>query len=235
MSRQAGAPTRVVLAEQDLLAREGMQRIFEATGGVELTAVCTRLGDVFEALDQHLPDVLVAGISHGSTSDHDTFAIANELRGRHPQMGVLVLARTAEPSQAMALFAHGSAGRGYLVKDALNDAAQLLAAVRAVAVGGSVVDTTVVEALLTPEAKVARAQVRRLTPRERDVLAAIASGRSNAAIADALGITKRAVEHHVAAIFLKLDLANEGEISRRVAATRVFLAANEDDAEPSRM
>jgi len=81
---------------------------------------------------------------------------------------------------------------------------------------------------------VARAQVRRLTPRERDVLAAIASGRSNAAIADTLGITKRAVEHHVAAIFLKLDLAKEGEISRRVAATRVFLAANEDDEEPSR-
>jgi DNA-binding NarL/FixJ family response regulator len=150
-------------------------------------------------------------------------------------MGVLVLARSAEPSQAMALFAHGSAGRGYLVKDALHDGGQLLAAVRAVAVGGSVVDTTVVEALLTPEAKVARAQVRRLTPRERDVLAAIASGRSNAAIADALGITKRAVEHHVAAIFLKLDLANEGEISRRVAATRVFLAANEDDDEPSRV
>jgi DNA-binding NarL/FixJ family response regulator len=166
-------------------------------------------------------------------ADHDTFAIANELRHRHPQTGVLVLARSADPSQAIALFAQGSAGRGYLVKEALNDGAQLLAAVRAVAAGGSVVDTTVVEALLTPEAKVARAQVRRLTPRERDVLAAIASGRSNAAIADTLGITKRAVEHHVAAIFLKLDLAKEGEISRRVAATRVFLAANEDDGEPS--
>jgi DNA-binding NarL/FixJ family response regulator len=235
MSRPPAAATRVVLAEQDLLPREGMQRIFEATAGVELLAVCPRLGEVLAVLDEHLPDVLVAGISHSSTADNDTFAIAGELRSRHPQMGVLVLARSAEPSQAMALFAQGSAGRGYLVKDALNDGGQLLAAVRAVAAGGSVVDTTVVEALLTPEAKVARAQVRRLTPRERDVLAAIASGRSNAAIADALGITKRAVEHHVAAIFLKLDLANEGEISRRVAATRVFLAANEDDDEPIRV
>jgi len=235
MSRASGAAIRVVLAEQDLLAREGVQRIFEATAGVDLAAVCPRLDEVLAALDEHGPDVLVAGIAHGSTSDHDTFAIANELRTRFPAMGVLVLARSAEPSQAMALFAHGSAGRGYLVKDALHDGGQLLAAVRAVAVGGSVVDTTVVEALLTPEAKVARAQVRRLTPRERDVLAAIASGRSNAAIADALGITKRAVEHHVAAIFLKLDLANEGEISRRVAATRVFLAANEDDDESSRV
>jgi DNA-binding NarL/FixJ family response regulator len=71
--------------------------------------------------------------------------------------------------------------------------------------------------------------VRRLTPREHDVLEAIAAGRSNAAIASALGITKRAVEHHVAAIFVKLDLGNEAEISRRVAATRVFLAANDDD------
>jgi DNA-binding NarL/FixJ family response regulator len=232
MSPTPGAGTRVVLAEQDLLAREGVQRIIEATGGVELVAVCHRLGDVLATIDEHLPDVLVAGISHSPGSDHETFAVANELRTRHPQIGVVVLARTAGPSQAMALFAQGSAGRGYLVKDALSDGAQLLAAVRAVAAGGSVVDTTVVEALLTPEATVARAQVRRLTPRERDVLAAIASGRSNAAIADALGITKRAVEHHVAAIFLKLDLANEGEISRRVAATRVFLAANEDDDEP---
>jgi DNA-binding NarL/FixJ family response regulator len=234
MSPASAAATRVVLAEQDLLAREGMLRIFEATGGVELAAVCRRLDEVLATVDEHLPDVLVTGLGHASMADHDTFAIANELRSRHPQVGVLVLARSADPGQAMALFAHGSAGRGYLVKEALTDSAQLLAAVRAVAVGGSVVDTTVVEALLTPEAKVARAQVRRLTPRERDVLAAIASGRSNAAIADALGITKRAVEHHVAAIFLKLDLAKEGEISRRVAATRVFLAANEDDEEPSR-
>jgi DNA-binding NarL/FixJ family response regulator len=179
--------------------------------------------------------VLVGGRAPGTAWDHDTFASATDVRTRHPSMGVLVLARSADPGQAMALFAHGSAGRGYLVKDALHDGAQLLAAVRAVAVGGSVVDTTVVEALLTPEAKVARTQVRRLTPRERDVLAAIASGRSNAAIADTLGITKRAVEHHVAAIFLKLDLANEGEISRRVAATRVFLAGHEDDDEPSRV
>jgi DNA-binding NarL/FixJ family response regulator len=225
MNRPAAPATRVVLAEEGLLAREGMLRIFEATGGIELAAVCTDLDGVGPALLEHRPDVLVTGVAH----DHDTFALANELRARHPELGVLVLAGAADPSEAVALFAHGSAGRGYLVKDGLSDGAQLLAAVRAVAAGGSVVDTTVVEALLTPEAKVARSRVRRLTPREHDVLEAIAAGRSNAAIASALGITKRAVEHHVAAIFVKLDLGNEAEISRRVAATRVFLAANDDD------
>jgi DNA-binding NarL/FixJ family response regulator len=225
MSRSPAPATRVVLAEAGLLAREGMQRIFEATAGIELAAVCTELREVEPALAEHRPDVLVAGVAH----DRDTFALANELRSRHPALGVLVLAQAADPGDAMALFAQGPAGRGYLVRDGLRDGAQLLAAVRAVAAGGSVVDTTVVEALLTPEARAARARVRRLTPRERDVLEAIASGRSNAAIADALGITKRAVEHHVAAIFVKLDLANEAEISRRVAATRVYLAASEDD------
>ncbi len=225
MSRPPAPATRVVLAEEGLLAREGMQRIFEATAGIELTAVCDGLDGVEPALLEHRPDVLVAGVAH----DHDIVALANELRARHPALGVLVLAHAADPGEAVAVFAQGPAGRGYLVKDELRDGEQLLAAVRAIAAGGSVVDTTVVEALLTPEARVARDRVRRLTPRERDVLEAIASGRSNAAIADALGITKRAVEHHVAAIFVKLDLANEAEVSRRVAATRVFLAANDDD------
>jgi DNA-binding NarL/FixJ family response regulator len=225
MSRPAAPATRVVLAEEGLLAREGMQRIFEATAGVELAAVCADLDGVEPALLEHHPDVLVAGVA----DDRDTLALADELRTRHPDVGVLVLVQAPDPGEAVALFAPGSAGRGYLVRDGLRDGAQLLAAVRAVAAGGSVVDTTVVEALLSPVARMARDRVRRLTPREHDVLAAIASGRSNGAIADALGITKRAVEHHVAAIFLKLDLADEAEISRRVAATRVFLAANEDD------
>ena len=146
------------------------------------------------------------------------------LRERHPDIGVVLPSNYAEPAYAMALLESGSEGRAYLLTERIHDRAQLVAAIEAVAAGGSVLDPKIVEPLVAAKVRVERSPLAALTEREREVLAEIAKGKCNAAIADTLVLTKRAVEKHINSIFLKLGLAFADDVSKRVKATLMFLA-----------
>jgi DNA-binding NarL/FixJ family response regulator len=147
-------------------------------------------------------------------------------------MGVLVLSQHTEPAYALALLESGAEGRGYLLKERLHDRAQLVAAIEAVAGGGSVIDPAVVDVLVGARARAERSRLAELTPREREVLAEIAQGKNNAAIAESLVLTKRAVEKHINSIFLKLGLSEAEDVSKRVTAALAFLAAEQDAPPP---
>jgi DNA-binding NarL/FixJ family response regulator len=144
---------------------------------------------------------------------------------------VVVLSNYAEPAYALALLESGSEGRAYLLKERVHDRAQLVAAIESVAAGGSVLDAKIVEPLVAAKLRVERSLLAGLTAREREVLAEVAKGKSNSAIADALVLTKRAVEKHINSILLKLNLSYAEDVSKRVKATLLFLA-NPDSIPP---
>jgi DNA-binding NarL/FixJ family response regulator len=148
---------------------------------------------------------------------------AARLRESHPEVGVVILSQYAEPSYALELLEHGSAGRAYLLKERVGNRAELLAAIRAVASGGSVIDPKIVDTLIAERSRVSDSLVGALTVREREVLAEVATGKSNSAIAESLFLTKRAVEKHINAIFMKLNLRDSDDVSRRVKATLIYL------------
>ena len=137
---------------------------------------------------------------------------------------MVILSNYAEPAYALALLESGSERRAYLLKERVHDRAQLVAAIESVAAGGSVLDSKIVEPLVAAKLRIDSSPLAALTSREREVLAEIAKGKSNAAIADTLVLTKRAIEKHINAIFLKLNLAYAEDISKRVKATLLFLA-----------
>jgi DNA-binding NarL/FixJ family response regulator len=219
---------RVVLGEDNYLAREGIARALGRIAGVELVATCEDLGSLREAIDAERPDVVVTDIRMPPTNTDEGIRLANELRATEPGIGVVVLSQHSDPVYATALFENGSERRAYLIKERVRDAAELGRALRSVAEGGSVVDPVVVETLLQSTRARERSQLDGLTPRELEILALIAEGRSNAAIAETLFLTKRAVERHINGIFTKLDLGDSGSISRRVKATLVYLTAEAD-------
>jgi DNA-binding NarL/FixJ family response regulator len=149
--------------------------------------------------------------------------LAAQLRRTHPEVGVIAMSAHSDPAYALALLEGGSEGRAYLLKDRLHNRAQLLATIETVARGGSVIDPKVVEALVHGRSRQVRSPLDILTPREREILVEMARGASNAAIAETLGLTKRAVEKHINSVFAKLDLPLSGDISRRVRAVLLFL------------
>jgi DNA-binding NarL/FixJ family response regulator len=148
---------------------------------------------------------------------------ATLLRGTHPEIGVIVLSQYVDPSYALKLLELGSDRRGYMLKERVHDHAQLASAIETVAQGGSVIDPEVVDVLIADQSR-ARTLAAELTPRELEVLAQIAQGKSNHAIAESLVLTKRAVEKHINSIFLKLGLSDAEDVSKRVKAALVFLA-----------
>ena len=144
-----------------------------------------------------------------------------------PNTGVVVLSQYSEPQYALLLLEHGSAGRAYLLKERVHDRAQLVSAIAEVAQGGSVIDPQVIDVLVAARSRAEASPLDELTPREREILAEIAMGKSNAAIAASLVLTKRAVEKHINAVFLKLGLSQAEDSSKRVKATLMFLADRE--------
>jgi DNA-binding NarL/FixJ family response regulator len=158
------------------------------------------------------------------TSTEEGIEVADRLRETSPEIGIVVLSQYAEPHYALALLASGSERRGYLVKDRLYDRSELVRAIETVAAGGTVIDSKVVELLITHKAKLASSPLAELTPREREVLALIAEGKSNVAIAEELFLTKRGVEKHINVIFMKLGLPENVDVSRRVRAAIIFLS-----------
>jgi len=199
-------PIRVVFAEDNYLAREGIVRVLEGIEDVELVATCGDLETLREAIDSTRPDVVVTDIRMPPGHADEGIRLADELRTSRPEVGVVVLSQYTDPLYAIALFDQGAGGRAYLLKERVRDRAELGRAVREVANGGSVVDPGIVERLLSAHARNDRSPLEELTPRELEILAFIAEGRSNTAIAAQLVVTKRAIERHINAIFRKLQL-----------------------------
>src|SRR3954451_15634010 len=212
----------LVVAEDDLLTREGLRSLLSATEGIELVAVCADYAELIAAVDEHDPDVVLTDIRMPPTSTDEGVRAAAELRRSHPRVGVVVLSQYDDPEFALALLEEGSQGRAYLLKERMSDPTQLVAAIVEVARGGSMVDPKVVDALVRGRGQ--RSPLDTLTPREHEVLAEMATGKDNAAIAAALFLTVRAVEKHINGIFGKLGLAEEREIHRRVKAVLLRLS-----------
>ena len=219
---------RVVLADDSLLVRQGLEQMLAAEPGIELVASCADLPSLVEAIEAERPDVVVTDIRMPPSLSDEGIQVAARLRSTHPDMGVLVLSQYSEPSYALTLLEAGSDGRGYLLKERVHDRAQLVSAVGTVAEGGSVVDPRVIDTLVGAKARSERSPLGELTPRELEVLAQIAEGKSNGAIAESLVLTKRAVEKHINSIFLKLNLSHAEDVSKRVAAALAFLAEEPD-------
>jgi DNA-binding NarL/FixJ family response regulator len=226
-------PIRVVLAEDSYIVREGLRELLSTAQGIEIEAECEDLDSLLREIEDRRPDVVLTDIRMPPTQSDEGIQLAARLRAEHPEVGVVVLSQYAEPGYVLALLDSGSDGRAYLLKDRVHDRAQLVAAIEAVAAGDSVIDPKIVELLVAAKARGERSPLGELTPRELEVLAAIAEGKSNAAISASLVLTKRAVEKHINAIFLKLNLSHAqdaGDVSPRVKAALLFLA--EPDVQP---
>ena len=215
---------RVVLAEDNLLAREGLRSLLSGDPEIELAAVVADLDGLLTAVDDHHPDVVVTDIRMPPTDTDEGVRAANLIRKSHPRTGVVVISQYDDPEFALAVLENGSAGRAYLLKERMSDPAQLLGAIHSVAEGGSSIDPKVVDALVRGRTR--RSPVDQLTEREREVLSEMAAGKDNAAIAGSLSLTVRAVEKHINGIFSKLGLSEETEVHRRVKAVLVYLAAS---------
>ena len=215
---------RLVLAEDHYLVREGVRRLLETQPDLEVAAVCGDLDSLLAAVDAERPDVVVTDIRMPPGDTDEGIQAAERLRETNPEVGVVVLSQYATPSYALALLEGGSARRAYLLKERVNDVEQLVAAIHAVAEGGSVIDPKVVEALVAENARGEESPLSQLTPRERDVLREMAEGKNNAAIADALFLTERSVEKVIHSIFLKLGLTWEKAVHKRVKAVILYLA-----------
>ncbi len=215
----------MIVAEDSLLVREGIQRLLALTSDLEVVAACTDLPELLDAVAAHHPDVVVTDVRMPPTGSDEGIQAAARLRRSDPQVGVVVLSQYAEPAYARTLLDGGSAGRAYLLKHRVSEPGQLAAAVRTVAAGGSVIDPAVVEVLVASSIRDQHSPLTSLTARERDVLDQIAQGKSNAAVAEALFLTERAVEKHINALFAKLGLSAEPDINRRVTAVLMYLNA----------
>jgi DNA-binding NarL/FixJ family response regulator len=205
--------------------REALQEVLEPIESVELVASVADGNALLEAVDANEPDVVITDIRMPPQGDDEGIRVARELRAKRPDVGVVVLSQYAAADYALALLEDGAAGRGYLLKERVHDRAELLAAVEVVAQGGTTIDPSLIQDLLAADRQRHASPLNDLTPREREVLAEMAEGKSNAAIADSLVLTKRAVEKHVGAIFAKLGLEDDEVVSRRVTAVLLYLAA----------
>ena len=217
-------PIRLVLADDHYLVREGVRRLLETEPELEVAAVCSDLDSLLAAVDAEHPDVVVTDIRMPPGNTDEGIQAAARLRETHPAVGVVVLSQYTNPSYALALLEGGSEGRAYLLKERVEDVEQIVAAIRAVAEGGSVIDPKVVDALVAADGRSEDSPLNQLTPRERDVLREMAEGKNNAAIAAALFLTERSVEKVIHSIFQKLGLTWETSVHRRVKAVVLYLA-----------
>jgi DNA-binding NarL/FixJ family response regulator len=206
------------------MIREFLTTTLGAAPPVEIVAICANGTELELAIRTWDPDVIVTDIRMPPSGADEGIRIAAQLRETHPHVGVVVLSQYAEPAYALALLGRGTGGRAYLLKERVRKREDLIAAIESVAQGGSVVDPAIVDVLIQARSRAAHSRLAQLTPRERELLAEIATGKSNGAIAESLVLTKRAVEKHINAIFSKLDLPETQDVSRRVKATLIFLA-----------
>jgi len=217
-----------VLAEDHVLLREGMSRLVAASEDLELAGVAGDLPELLAVVREQVPDVVVTDIRMPPTGTSEGIQAAAWIREHYPATGVVVLTQYAAPGYAVALLEHGSAGRAYLLKERVGSVDELARAIRAVAAGGSVIDPLVVDELVRARHADRQTGLATLTPRESEILAEMAQGKSNAAVAVSLSVTERAVEKHTNSIFAKLGLSEEKDVNRRVKAVLLFLSQAQD-------
>jgi DNA-binding NarL/FixJ family response regulator len=218
---------RVVLAEDNYLVREGVQRLLEQEPDIEVVAACDDLPSLLAAIEAEAPDVVLTDIRMPPDNADEGIRVAARLSETSPDTGVVVLSQFAAPEYALALLEGGADRRGYLLKDRVGDAGELASAIREVAAGGSVVDPKVVETLVSARSSTS-SPLDELTPRERETLEEMARGKTNAAIATSLVIAESSVEKLVHSIFQKLGLSWQDDINRRVKAVLLYLAEVEE-------
>jgi DNA-binding NarL/FixJ family response regulator len=217
---------RVILGEDSYLVREALRQVLAGASQLVLEAECGDADALLREIEERRPDVVLTDIRMPPTNTNEGIRLAAQLRREHPDIGVVVLSQYADPGYVLQLLESGSEGRAYLLKERVHDRRQLVAAIEAVANGESVIDSKIVEVLVAARARGERSPLAELTPRELEVLAAIAEGKSNSAISETLVLTKRAVEKHINAIFLKLNLSHSQsaeDLSPRVKAALMFL------------
>ena len=224
---------RVVIADDSFLVREALRHVLDASPAIEVVAACGDRDALLAAVEEARPDVVVTDIRMPPSLSDEGLQVAAALRERHPQVGVVVLSQFAEPQYGIALLDAGSDRRAYLLKERVQSRGQLVAAIETVARGGSVVDAKVVDGLIADRRRSERSPLSELTTREVEILSYVARGHSNQAIADELFLTKRAVEKHINAIFLKLGRSQAGDVSRRVKAALIYLSDANSAAAPS--
>lgn len=214
----------LVLAEDSFIVREGVRMLLEQIDGYRLAAVCENFDELMAAVEEHQPDVVITDIRMPPTRTDEGIRAARLIRQAHPNTGVVVLSQYVEPDYALNLFAEGSAGLAYLLKERLGDIDQLTGAIDQVRAGQSAIDPRVVDVLVQARTAHKESKLSRLTDREKEVLAEVARGMSNAGIGESLFLSERAVEKHINSIFTKLDLPPEAETNRRVRAVLLHLA-----------
>jgi DNA-binding NarL/FixJ family response regulator len=212
----------VVLAEDNYLVREGTRRLLVEAGEVDVVDAVGHADALRVTVDAHRPDVVVTDIRMPPGHHLDGITAAHDVRAAHPGIGVVVLSQHLEEDYALELFRHGTSGLAYLLKERVGDLDQLLHAIREVAAGRSVIDPDVVDALIASRMR-PRLDAHGLTPRELDVLAQMAQGRTNGAIAAELHLSESAVEKHINAIFTKLGVREEPQQHSRVQAVLTYL------------
>ncbi|MGZ4610743.1 MAG: response regulator transcription factor [Actinomycetes bacterium] len=216
-------PITIVLAEDNTLLRQGLERLVEYDDALELLASVADLPSLRKAIVEHEPDVVISDIRMPPSKSDEGIQMAAELRAERPDTGVVLLSQHADAAYALRLLEAGSGGRAYLLKERVADVGELTAAVKTVAAGGSVIDATVVEQLVAANQGPRKTPLSNLTPRELEVLGEMAQGKSNAAIAASLVLSERAIEKHTNSIFAKLGLTEERDLNRRVKAVLVYL------------
>jgi DNA-binding NarL/FixJ family response regulator len=217
-------PIRVVLADDSFIVREGIRELLQSVDELEVVAAVGDLDSLHAAIERERPEVVLTDIRMPPTNTDEGIRLAESLRTSAPSIGVVVLSQYADAEYALALLEKGAAGRGYLLKERVSDLDQLVNAIREVARGGSVIDAKVVENLISARSRSKKTAISDLTPREREVLASVAEGKNNGAIAASLHLTEGAVEKHISSIFSKLGLGEEATIHRRVKAALIYLA-----------
>jgi DNA-binding NarL/FixJ family response regulator len=216
------AALRLVFAEDNYLVREGTAALLSRSPELEVVALAQDLDDLLGAVERHRPDVVLTDIRMPPTWTDEGIEAARRIRREDPGVGVVVLSQYAEDAYAVDLLKEGAAGLGYLLKERVSQLEQVVAALRAVAAGDSVIDAKVVEALVARR-PADSGPLAELAPRELDVLREMATGKSNQAIARTLFLSERAVEKNINAVFTKLGLGQEPDINRRVRAVLTFL------------
>jgi len=222
-------PIRLVIADDSYIIREGVRELARGLDDIEVVAACGDLDTLKATVERDRPDVVLTDIRMPPTNTDEGIRMADSLRDTNPDVGVVVLSQYADAEYALALLDKGAAGRAYLLKERVTDLEQLAHAIREVARGGSVIDPKVVENLIASRTRQARGPLVDLTPREGEVLADVAQGKNNAAIAADLFLTERAVEKHINSIFSKLGLTEEKAVHRRVRAALIYLAEQAPD------
>ena len=214
-------PISVVVAEDSLLVRDSVSRALSTDPDIAVVGVAEDYDTATALVAQLRPTVLLTDIRMPPTFTDEGIRLARWLRTAHPDVGVIVLSNFADPGYAAGLLEEGTAGRGYLLKDRVAHFDELSDAVHQVAGGGTILDPLVVEALLAQPRSAAA--LSRLSPREREVLAELATGFSNRTVAQRLVLSQRAVEKHINSIFAKLGLTVDDSVDRRVKAVLMFL------------